>query len=187
MADAPPERLELGDGYELVRARPHHAEATSVAVTVTVSLEHLRPWMPWATPAGATIAAQQERLLQADRDWDDRREFSYVVQAVGGERVLGGSSLMTRLGPGVVEIGYWLHVHECGRGRATRAAEALTIAALDVAGVALVVIRCDEADERSALIPVRIGYRLERVEPYVPEAAAQTGWMMVWHRRPGDH
>ena len=184
MATAPPEQLDLGDGHQLIRARLVQADATSAAVLE--SLEHLRPWMPWATPAGASVAAQRQRLVQVERDWDDRRDFSYIVQAVDDQRMLGGASLMTRLGSGMLEIGYWLHVDACGRGLATRAAAALTDAALDVTGIDLVVIRCDEANHRSALIPGRLGYRLDRVEPYAPEAPAQTGWMMVWEqRRPG--
>jgi len=180
MDDAPPERLDLGDGHELTRCRLAHAIATSVAVTQ--SLDHLRPWMPWATAAGATIAAQKQRLVQVERDWDERRDFSYVVQAADDDNVLGGASLMTRMGPGILEIGYWLHVDACGRGLATRAAAAMTSAALDVTGIDMVVIRCDEANHRSARIPDRLGYQLDRIDPYAPEAPAQTGWMMVWEQ-----
>jgi RimJ/RimL family protein N-acetyltransferase len=42
------------------------------------------------------------------------------------------------------------------------------------------IIVCDEANTRSAAIPQRIGYTLQRVESRTPEAPGETGRMQIW-------
>ena len=42
------------------------------------------------------------------------------------------------------------------------------------------IIVCDEANVRSAAIPKRLGYTLERVERRPPEAPGETGHMQIW-------
>jgi hypothetical protein len=39
---------------------------------------------------------------------------------------------------------------------------------------------CDEANVRSAAVPRRPGYRLDRVEPRPARAPAESGLLMVW-------
>ena len=55
-----PERIELPDGVYLRPFRVDDADA--VAKAVSESLEHLRPWMPWAAAEAADPAFQRERL-----------------------------------------------------------------------------------------------------------------------------
>ena len=44
------------------------------------------------------------------------------------------------------------------------------------------IIVCDEANVRSAAIPKRLGYTLDRVETRPPEAPGETGRMQIWVR-----
>jgi RimJ/RimL family protein N-acetyltransferase len=88
--------------------------------------------------------------------------------------------LHDRVGAGGLEIGYWVHVGCTGRGVATVAAAALTRAALALDGVARVEIRCDAANLRSAAIPRRIGFRLDRVEVRSPEEPGETDHHLIW-------
>ena len=41
-------------------------------------------------------------------------------------------------------------------------------------------IHCDEANVRSAAVPRRLGYRLDRIEDDEVTAPAETGRSMVW-------
>lgn len=176
-ASRPPERLE-GEGVLVRRATV--ADAGLIARAVAESLDHLRPWMPWATESAAREVAQRARLLDADRQWDDGEAFGYVVLDPDGSTLLGDCGLMARLGPGALELGYWVHVAHVSRGVGTAAAAVLTGAALALDGVERVEVHCDEANVASARIPAKLGYELDRVVTRQRQAPAESGREQVW-------
>ena len=63
----PPEQVVAGP---LVLRRVHADDAGAIAVAVRASLEHLRPWMPWATPDAADLRSQLVRVAEADELWE---------------------------------------------------------------------------------------------------------------------
>lgn len=177
-----PERLEI-EGAVLVRTRADHAAA--LVDVLLASLQHLRPWMPWATEANATMAVQHERLVATELSWTNGTDYDFLIvapahAAVSPESIAGGMSLMTRQGPGVLEIGYWLSHTHVGNGLATKAARALTDLALTMPGIARCEIHCDAGNERSAAIPQRLGYHLDRVGDREPVTSGDTGRELVW-------
>lgn len=160
-------------------------ESAAFAEAVKQSLDHLRPWMPWATSATADPEAQRARLAGAAESWEAGTEFLYTVflpehQPAEGGPVIGTIGLHRRLGPGGIEIGYWMHAAHTGRGYATAAARALTGAALALPDVQRVEIHCDAANAASAAIPRKLGYRLERIDTREPQAPGETGRLMIW-------
>jgi RimJ/RimL family protein N-acetyltransferase len=159
--------------------RPELDDADAIAEAVAASLTELVRWMPWASAAAADPAMQRRRLEDVVAHWDDGSDFSYVVTADDGA-VIGGMGLHARLGPGALEIGYWLRTDYTGRGIATACAAALTNAALALGGITRVEIHCDQANQRSAAIPRRLGYRLDRVEPDEVAAPGEIGQSMIW-------
>ena len=60
------------------------------------------------------------------------------------------------------------------------AAQAVTEAAAALADVDRVEIHTDEANERSAAIPRKLGYRLDRVDLRPPQAPAESGRLQIW-------
>jgi RimJ/RimL family protein N-acetyltransferase len=161
-------RLEARDGDALVTA-------------VNESREHLAPWMPWAqTPA--TTASIRAFLSDATSKWRSREEFGYVIRHGTTNDVVGGCGLHPRQGPGVLEIGYWVHVAHTRHGIATAVAAALTNEALALEEVERVEIRCDVANVPSAAVPKRLGFRFDRTEHRTPQAPGETGELMVWAR-----
>jgi RimJ/RimL family protein N-acetyltransferase len=94
--------------------------------------------------------------------------------------VIGGCGLMRRIGPGGIEIGYWVHVAHTRRGHATAAALALTQAAWTLPDVARVEIHCDAANVASRAVPARLGYRLDRIDDVGVTAPGETGRSMIW-------
>lgn len=94
--------------------------------------------------------------------------------------MLGGCAMFGGNGPGVLEIGYWLRSEQVGRGIAGQAAAALSTIGLALPGTERMEIHCDEANVRSAALPRRLGYRLDRIEPDEPVTAAEVGRSMVW-------
>jgi RimJ/RimL family protein N-acetyltransferase len=173
----PPARIELADGIGLQRHHPAHAPGFVAAIAA--SMDELVAWMPWASPASVDVEAQRRRMEEAVARWDSGIERSYTLLSPGGE-VIGSVGLHDRVGPGALEIGYWLHTAWTGRGVMTSAVGAVTAAGLAVAGIGRIEIHCDEANVRSAAIPARLGYRLDRVEDDAVQAPAETGRSMVW-------
>ena len=95
--------------------------------------------------------------------------------------LLGGAGLHRRAGPKVGDIGYWTRSDRVGRGYATAAAKALTDVAFDlVPDIERVEIHMDRANEASAAVPRKLGFRLHHEEVRVIEAPGHTGIGLVW-------
>ena len=182
MSEAPAEVLDVPHG---LLSRTRESDASQLAHAIGASLDHLRRWLSWATEEAAVVQAQRSRCREAEAHWEDGREYPYVLRPGQSGQVIGGFDLW-RIGPGAVELGYWVHVDFTGRGYATTCARALTQAGLALSGVARVEIRTDEANAISAAIPRRLGYRLDRVDELPPEAPAHSGRQQIWvMERPG--
>ena len=121
------------------------------------SLDHLRPWMPWALHEPQTLPEKVELLRTFRGQFDLGRDFVYGVFSRDETEVLGGSGLHTRVEEGF-EIGYWVRATATGRGVATETTAALTRVGIEFAGAERIDIRVDPANERSAAIPRKLGY-----------------------------
>ena len=126
---------------------------------VDSSLEHLRPWMPWAAdePSSMDVTRQRMAVWRANAEVGD--DFYYGIFDADESRVLGATGHHTRVGPGVLEIGYWVRADSVRRGIATEVSRALTTAGLAVPGIDRIQIHCDVRNERSRRIPERLGYQ----------------------------
>lgn len=183
MPAAPAEVLEIPHG---LLSRTRESDADQLAHAVGANLDHLRRWLSWATEEAADVQAQRRRCRKAEACWADGCEYRYVLRPGQSEQVIGGFDLW-RIGPGAVELGYWVHVDFTGRGYATACARALTHAGLALSDVVRVEIHTEEANAISAAIPRRLGYRLDRVDERPPEDPAHSGRLQIWvMERPGD-
>ena len=162
----PPEIIDTG---ELVLKRWRPAYAAAAAKAVRESLPQLQPFMPWAHDAYDVDAAQlfAETLRGVHRDGE-------LVRSCG---------LMARMGPGTLEIGYWIRSGHTGQGYATAAVTALTPMALALPGVYRVAIRHDVANPASGAVAAKAGFKeVERLHRD-PEAPGETGVDVVWELR----
>jgi RimJ/RimL family protein N-acetyltransferase len=178
--DAPPERIEAGP---VVIRRVRATDAGAIASAVSSSLEHLRPWMPWATPEAADRASQLARVAEADHNWETGLGYVYSVLTADQGTLVGEIALHRRPADSSVEMGYWIAAAQAGQGYGTSAGRALTRVALALPGVSQVEIHCDAANVPSAAIARRLGYRLDRIEERHPEAPGESGHLMIWVRR----
>jgi len=173
----------LSDG-EIQLRRWRRRDADTLHRVVGDSLDHLKPFMPWAVEGyGKADAADFLRLSR--EEWRQGKAFSYAILDADGE-VAGSCGLMRRIGEGGLEIGYWLARTHTGRGIATRAARLLTDEAFRI-GASHVEIHHDPANVRSGLVPARLGYtRTGTVEATKPSGTEGTGKLVVWRTGVSD-
>lgn len=148
-------------------------DAPLLKEAIDTSLDHLRPWMPWAHEEPQSLDRKVELLHDFRGRFDAGSDFVYGVFSRGEERVLGGTGLHRRVGDDAFEIGYWVRSDAVGLGYATEAAAALTQVAFTVSGAERVEIHVDPRNVASCRIPRKLGYVEEarlrrRLPPIVP-------------------
>ena len=136
-------------------------DAPRLKHALDTSLDHLRPWMPWAADEPKPLEEKAELLRLFRGRFDLGEDFVYGIFARDESEVIGGSGLHTRIGPGALEIGYWIRASHVGHGYAREATAALTKVAFRVCGVERVEIRVDPANEPSLCVPRALGFMEE--------------------------
>ncbi|HTC70408.1 MAG TPA: GNAT family N-acetyltransferase [Acidothermaceae bacterium] len=154
------------------------SDADGLGHAVFDNLDHIRPWLPWARglpddPAG---------VLEAIRQWlveGVAKPDEAVGLFIDGD-VVGGSGLHPRIGPGGLEIGYWVHRNFTRRGIATTVSSALTDQAFGRPDIDRVEIHHDKANIASGGIPRALGFSLVEEVPEVPQTPQQSGVHLIW-------
>lgn len=164
------EDVSIGPAYRIHTARLvircwNPLDAPLLKAAVDESAEHLKPWMPWAHAEPEELQKKVERLRQWRGYFDLGQDFVYGIFDPQETRVLGGTGLHTRLGPGALEIGYWIHKDFIHRGLATETAAALTRVAFELHKVRRVEIHCEPRNLSSAAVPRKLGYTHEATLP----------------------
>jgi ribosomal-protein-serine acetyltransferase len=170
----PPARVLIGD---LVLERWSIDDLDSLLVAITANLEHLRPWMPWAADHGRESVT--EFLSQSEAGWECGARFEYAIRNLH-DTLLGSAGLMGRIGPGGLEIGYWVDARHTGRGIATLTAAALSEMGLALSTVERVEIHHDEANAASGAIPKRLGFSRVGAVQAQPKAPGESGRDILW-------
>ena len=172
--DARPDEVIEAGAVTLRRYREDDLD--TVLQAVTDSADHLGPWMPWAVDYSRATAA--EFLAQAASDWAAGTACNYAITTGGA--LVGGTSLMARIGPGGLEIGYWVHRAYTRRGLATAAAAALVQQAFRRPDIDRVEIVHDELNVASGGVPRKLGFTEVARRRIDPPPAGGTGIGVVW-------
>jgi RimJ/RimL family protein N-acetyltransferase len=160
-------------------------DAPALARAVHESLDHLRPWMPWAAdePKPASLRAEQIR------EWERER-------LTGGDEVLGifvdgqlagGSGLHRRIGDDGLELGYWVHVGCTRRGVATEVVRQLCARAFADPAVDRVEIHHDRANAASGAVAAKSGFTLVEENERPRRAPNDEGVERVWRLTRADY
>lgn len=171
----PPETVDL-DGFHL--RRPTLDDTQALHDAVKASFAELHPWMPWCTEP-VELSDQREFIERSETGWSEQTTFNWLIVDAGGH-LIGTIGLMDRVGPGGLEVGYWLRTDATGRGVMTRAAARVTDIALGLPGVERVEIHCDAANVASSAVPRRLGYRLDHEAQAEPTAPGESGLKQCW-------
>jgi RimJ/RimL family protein N-acetyltransferase len=125
------------------------------------SLEHLRAWMDWASREPQTLEEKVELLNHFRSEFDAGESFVYGIFAADESELLAGAGLEPRIGPGGLEIGYWVRASATRQGIATELAGALTRVGIEVCGADRIEIRIDPNNLASLGVPRKLGFMEE--------------------------
>jgi RimJ/RimL family protein N-acetyltransferase len=156
-------------------------DASKLKAAVDGSLDHLRPWMPWAHQEPKELEAHIEFLRRKRGEFDLGQDFSYGLFDRAEGEVLGGSGLHPRVGPEAREIGYWIRQDQANRGLMTEAVAALTKVAFTIDRVARVEIRCAPENTASLSVARKLGFQHEAtLKQRHPDHDGQLRDSMIW-------
>jgi RimJ/RimL family protein N-acetyltransferase len=133
------------------------SDASRLAESVTESLEHLRPWMPWVSNEPSP-SKKSSRLKQFRGMFDLGQDFIYGIFNPEDTKLVGGTGLHTRLGESELEIGYWIHKDYINQGLVTETTAALVKVAFELIHIHRLEIHCDPENSASAAIPRKLGF-----------------------------
>jgi RimJ/RimL family protein N-acetyltransferase len=125
------------------------------------SLEHLRPFMEWAHDEPQPVEKKAELLRSFRALYDTGESFVMGIFDRSEQQVLGGSGLHARVGPGGLEIGYWIRASATRQGIASETSAVLTRVGLEICEADRIEIRIEPRNEASMGIPRKLGFAEE--------------------------
>ena len=137
------------------------SDATLLADSVRDSVEHLKPWMPWAHNEPEPFEQKAKRVVEFRGKFDLQQDYIYGIFNREETRLLGGTGLHTRLGERELEIGYWIHKDFVNQGLVTESTAALIKVAFEVIHIHRIEIHCDPRNTASAAVPRKLGFTPE--------------------------
>ena len=166
------------------------SDVEMLADSVSESVEHLRPWMPWAHDEPEAIEVKLARLKRFRGMFDLGQDFIYGIFNPEETQLLGGTGLHTRLGERELEIGYWIHKDFTNQGLVTESTAALVRVAFEVMHVHRLEIHCDPANAASAAIPRKLGFTHEGTlrlkTPFLDRWSDSMIWGLLEDEYPGS-
>ena len=134
------------------------ADAPLLKEAVDASLEHLRPWMPWAESEPQTLEEKTELTKHFRSSFDTGENFTYGIFHADEAELLGGTGLHGRIGPGGLEIGYWIRASATRQGFVTESTAALTRVGFEICEADRIEIRIEPGNDASMGIPRKLGF-----------------------------
>ena len=153
-------------------------DAAQLDAAVSMSIDHLLPWMPWARFEPLELS-DRERLVEVWIDqWDRGEDFNFAI--FRDRQLVGSCGLHRRVGPSGLEIGYWTRASATRQGIATDAAACLVRAAFSMPDIDHVEIHHAAANVASGRVAARLGFALVAEQSDDVSTAAEPGTERVW-------
>jgi RimJ/RimL family protein N-acetyltransferase len=153
-------------------------DAPALSRAVQESLEHLRPWMPWAADEPRSGASRAGLIRQWERDRLGGGDEVLGIFVDG--QVAGGCGLHRRIGDQGLEIGYWVHAGFIRRGVATEVVRQLCERAFADPAIARVEIHHDRANVASGAVAAKSGFIPVEENERPRQAPSHHGVERVW-------
>ena len=134
------------------------SDAPLLKEAIDSSLDHLRPWMPWAHGEPQTVEEKMALIKFFRANFDTGENFTYGIFAGDESELLGGTGLHPRIGPGGLEIGYWIRASATRQGIVTESTAALARVGFEVCEADRVEIRVEPRNKASQGVPRKLGF-----------------------------
>jgi RimJ/RimL family protein N-acetyltransferase len=153
-------------------------DARRLGDLVRANLDHLRPWMPWIAAEPLTLEERRDLIESWEQERRAGGDAIYAIVEAGAP--VGGCGLHRRLGPGAIEIGYWVDARRLHTGVASRAARLLIDQAFEDPEITHVEIHHDRANRASAAVARRLGFTYVGDQPDQVAAPGEEGIDCTW-------
>jgi RimJ/RimL family protein N-acetyltransferase len=114
--------------------------------------------MPWTENEPQTLEEKTDLLKSFRALFDVGDSFVMGIFSADESEVLGGTGLHPRLGPGGLEIGYFIRASATRQGYITESSAALTRVGFEICEADRIEIRIDPENEASLGVPRKLGY-----------------------------
>lgn len=156
-------------------------DAPALKAAVDASLDHIRPWIPWARDEPLTLDQRVESLRSARGKFDLGRDRMYGIFDRSEAAVLGAAGFIDRVGEGALELGYWIAKEHARKGFTTEATSALVRTAFEIDLLERVEIHCEPENEPSAAVARKLGFRHDgTLRARLPRRDGPPASCMVW-------
>lgn len=125
------------------------------------SLDHMRQFSVWIDDEPQSVEQKADLIEQFRSAFDSAESFTYGIFDSEERTQLGGTGLHPRIGPGGLEIGYFVRASATRQGIATEAAAVLTRVGFEVCEADRIEIRIDPNNTRSFGVPQKLGFPVE--------------------------
>jgi RimJ/RimL family protein N-acetyltransferase len=133
-------------------------DAALMKDAIDSSLDHLRPWMPWTEAEPQTLEEKTTLVKTFRSAFDLGDNFVMGIFSADESEALGGTGLHPRIGPGGLEIGYFVRASATRQGYVTESTAALTRVGFEICSADRIEIRIDPENEPSKGVPRKLGY-----------------------------
>jgi RimJ/RimL family protein N-acetyltransferase len=158
--EGPPAPYRIETGRLVVRCYEPR-DAALLKEAIDSSLEHLREWMPWTDAEPQTLEEKTKLIESFGVMWDAGENFTYGIFSADESRLLGGTGLHPRVGPGGLEIGYWVRADSTRQGIVTESTAALARVGIEICDADRIEIRIDPRNVASFGVPRKLGFTEE--------------------------
>lgn len=163
--------MQLAQTYKIETSRLiircyQPADAAKLQTSINDSIEHLRPWIPWAQDEPQPVDWMAGFIRKFRGQFDLGQDAVYGIFDKQEKEIIGGTGLHNRVGEGAREIGYWINVKHINKGYASEAVCALTKVGFQIEGLERLEIHCSAENTRSNHIPEKLGYRQETINKH---------------------
>lgn len=163
-------------------------DAPRLRTALDVCDDHLRPYVPFMKHEPRTLEQTAQWLRGHRAAFDSDGMYRYAVFDADEKNLLGENMLLSRVGPGALEIGYWTHMNAVGRGFATESTSVMIRVAFDIEKMDRVEIICTPDNTASAAIPAKLGFTHEAtLKQRAHDTNGEVCDLMVWSLFANDY